>query len=100
MGYHPRCRWRRRLSYRTPDRILRRCLTVVLILECLVGAGQLFAAHFPEAFVIRVEEGQQIDWFVPGEDSKKGVYEVFGIQFRFKDGEVRLYRSREEIKSH
>ena len=100
MAYRPRCVWRHRLDSRARNRVLRRCLAAVLMLECTVGAGQLFFSQIHEFPVVRREEGETVDWFVPKEKAREGVYEVFGIQFRLEDGEVRIYHSREEIKSH
>lgn len=99
MAYRPRCSWRHRLAGRARNRILRRCLAAALVLECFAGAG-LLACRLFEASVVRVEDGEAVDWFIPKEETEEGVYEVFGIQFRFEDGEVRIYHSREEIKSH
>lgn len=98
MAYRPRCFWRHRLAGRARNLVLRRFLSAVLICECLVGAGRLFSDRIPEAFAVR--RGETVDWFVPKEDAGEGIYEVFGIQFRFEDGEVRIYHSREEIKRH
>lgn len=95
--YRPRCGWRRRLSGRASSPALRRCLTAVLILECVVGVSQHLWQRIP---VIQVEERGDVTWFVPEEGEEAGIYEMFGIQFRLKDGEVRVYRTRQEIKSH
>lgn len=100
MAYRPRCRWRQRLAGRDGNRTLRRCLAAVLILECTVVAGQLFSDRIPGIIVARREEDRTVDWFIPEEEDREGLYEVFGIQFRLEDGEVRVYHSREEIKSH
>ena len=74
---------------------------MLLIVECFAGAGRLISDRIiHEGGIFRREEGGTVDWFVPKEDAKEGVYEAFGIQFRFEDGEVRIYHSREEIKRH
>lgn len=73
---------------------------MLLIVECFAGAGRLISDRIHEEGVVIREEGRTVDWFVPKEDAKEGVYEAFGIQFRFEDGEVRIYHSREEIKRH
>lgn len=100
MAYHPRCSWRHRLAGRARNRVFRRCLAAALVLECFAGAGRLLACRLFEEPVVRVEDGEAVDWFIPKEEPGEGVYEVFGIQFRFEEGEVRIYHSREEIKSH
>lgn len=100
MAYRPRCVWRHRLAGRARKLVLRRFLAAVLICECLVGAGRLFFGRFPEIPVVRREAGETVDWFIPKGEDREGLYEVYGIQFRLEDGEVRIYHSREEIKSH
>lgn len=100
MGYRPRCGWRHRLAGRARNQVLRKCLAAALILEGSFGAGQLFFGHLREIPVIRLEEGEALEWFIPKEGENERFHEVFGIQFRFEDGEVRIYRTREEIRSH
>lgn len=100
MQYRPRCGWRHRLVRRTTDLVLRKCLMGVLVLECVIGAAQMFGNRIPGIPVVRMEESGNVEWFLPGEEDQPGTYEVFGIQFRLEDGEIRFYRSRQEIKSH
>lgn len=100
MQYCPRCGWRRRLAHGISDMALRKCLAAILVLECFVGVLQCSGNRLAQIPVIRVEESGAVEWFVPGNEEQAGVYEVFGIQFRFEDGEIRAYRSRQEIKRH
>lgn len=100
MQYSPRCAWRRHLVGRVSNLVLRRCLTAILVLECAVGVTQMLGDRISGSPLIRVEESGHVTWFAPGEGEQTGIYEVFGIQFRLEDGEIRFYRSRQEIKSH
>lgn len=100
MQYRPRCGWRRRLTRRCSNMALRKCLAAVLVLECFVGVLQLTGNRLIPIPVVRVEERGAVEWFVPGEEEQAGMQEVFGIQFRLEDGELRVYRSRQEIKRH
>lgn len=98
--YRPRCAWRHRLAHRAGRPVLRKCLAAVLILECSFGAARFFSRQLKELPFIRVEKDGGVEWFVPGDGGQEGLHEVFGIQFRLEDGEIRIYRSRQEIKSH
>lgn len=100
MAYRPRCRWRHRLGRDAGSGALRKFLAAALVLECAFGASQLLFGRLFKIPIVWVEEENHVEWFVPGTGEREGVYEVFGVQFRLEDGEIRFYRSSEEIISH
>lgn len=77
---------------------LRRALEILLALELLVGAGQIWESGGIDFRFLRQEEECAVEWAVPGESPEGENGEIYGVRLKPDTLEIQFYHRRQESR--